>query len=90
VEEEGEEVPVRLSPMARWWRRTAARRSDDLVTRKEEEDANEVRHGLGQLFEEQGVALFTTSGEKAKMRPTRCDSGDEVGRGSTGELARFH
>jgi hypothetical protein len=57
---------VRLSPMARWWRRTAARRSDDLVTRKEEEDANEVCHGLGQLFEEQGVALFTTSGEKLK------------------------
>jgi hypothetical protein len=31
------------------------------------------------------VALFTTGGEKLN-----CDSGDEVGQGSTEELALFH
>jgi hypothetical protein len=54
VDEEAEEVPVRLSPMTRWWWRTAARRSDDLVIEKEEGDVNEVCHDLGQLFDEEG------------------------------------
>jgi hypothetical protein len=75
------------------------------ITGKEEEDVNEVHHSLGQLFgEERGKGL--TGGRqirwrggcdtihdrrgKTKMRPTRCDSDDEVGWGSTGELSRFH
>jgi hypothetical protein len=57
--EEAEEILVKLSPMTRWWWRMVARRSDDSVTRKEEGDINEVCHGLGQLFEEEGSKGLT-------------------------------
>jgi hypothetical protein len=94
-----------LSTVARlqWW--TAAQSGGDLITRKEEGDVNEVRHSLGKLFEEEGGKGLTRQRQieqrggggtvhdwlgKAKLRPARCDSDDEVGRGSTGELARFH
>jgi hypothetical protein len=81
------------------------RSGDDPFTGKEEGYVNEVRHGLGQLFNEEGSKGLTRRRRiewrgcggtvhdrwgKAKMRPARRDSGDEVGRGSTGELAHFH
>jgi hypothetical protein len=59
MEEEAEEVPVRLSLMARGWWWTAARRSDYPVTGKEEGDVNGVRYVLGQLFEEEGSKGLT-------------------------------
>jgi hypothetical protein len=85
--------------------RTVACCGGGLITEKEEEDVNNVCHNLGQLFEEEGGNGLTGQRQierrggcgivhdwwgKTKMRLARCDSGDEVGWGSTGELARFH
>jgi hypothetical protein len=85
--------------------RTVARCSGGPITGKEEGDVKKVHHSLGQLFKEEGSKGLTEQRRikrrggggtihdwrgKAKLRPACCDSGDMVGRGSTGDLARFH
>jgi hypothetical protein len=76
---------------------TAAGSGGGPITGKEKEDVNEVRHSLGQLFEEEGGMGITGRQrigrrggcgivhdwrEETKMRLARCDSGDEVGCGA--------
>jgi hypothetical protein len=88
VEVEAEGAPTCLSTVTHLQWRTAVRSSGGPITKKEE-DVNEVRHSLGQLFKEEGRKGHTewqrigwrggcnTVHEqwgKSKMRPARCDS----------------
>jgi hypothetical protein len=59
---EAEGAPMFLSMVAcfQWW--TVARSGGDPTTIKEGKEASDVRHNLGQLFEEEGSKGLTSGG----------------------------